>query len=488
MRRLDGFSAFMIYNDVPRCYQHTLKIAILDWSHGAGEYSYERLIQRLEHGLTIFPMLRWKLARVPFGLNHPVWVEELNFSLRNHVRRIACPAPGDKSAFCRLVSELYPQTLDKTRPLWLTYVVEGLENGRVALVTLLHHAYADGAGAGLLLQGLVKPENFPPVSSCELGVDPHRNPGRLTLLLRGLVDLPVLFVRGVPRVVRAQIRLREKMRDYQAKQLPMPANPKDAPDSPLNTIFTHGRTFAFESFDLPEFGRTAKQFGVTLNDLLLAVVAGAIARVYAAKGLNADKPIVAGVPFNMRNEQQRKEVLGNYVTTSFMWLPIHVADPRERLRQVSESTGAMKAFMRATGGAGLVDAVELLPPFVADLINAALQRAKGQLKLFGNLAVSNVRGPAEAMHVGTAKIVEWISIGQLLAGIGVNVTAWSYVDKLTVSLMADAGVIGDGPEFMGYLRDAYREFRSLPAEHTPAVAGAVDPKHQQALNESAPPL
>lgn len=251
MRRLDGTSAFMIYNDIPACYQHTLKIAVLDYRASENKYNHQRFIARFERAMNIFPMLRWKIARVPFGLNHPVWVEDLNFDILHHVRRIACPKPGNRAAFCDLVSELYAQTLDKSLPLWQLWVVEGLEDDKVALVTMLHHAYADGIGAGMLLQGMAAPEDHTPQSSRAYGVNPDKNPSRLALLIHGLIDLPMIFIREIPPLVKATLEQRKLDRAYVASGNTMPPKPRDAPDSPLLDMTFSGKSRRKNAFRDP---------------------------------------------------------------------------------------------------------------------------------------------------------------------------------------------------------------------------------------------
>ncbi|MBT8147052.1 MAG: wax ester/triacylglycerol synthase family O-acyltransferase, partial [Gammaproteobacteria bacterium] len=140
MRRLDGNSAHLIYSDQPGQYQHTLKIAVLDVREYPGGYEFESFRAKIAEQAATIPPTSWKILRVPFGINHPYWVQDLDFDISHHVRRVACPAPGDRRAFCRLVSELYAQTLSKSLPLWTIWMVESLEGDRVAMVTMLHHA------------------------------------------------------------------------------------------------------------------------------------------------------------------------------------------------------------------------------------------------------------------------------------------------------------------------------------------------------------
>ncbi|MCZ6831372.1 MAG: hypothetical protein O7F73_17625, partial [Gammaproteobacteria bacterium] len=245
MRRLDGLSAFLVYNERPRWYQHTLKIAILDY----GELpvpDYETLIEEFSEGIKLVPMLQWKLARVPFGLNHPVWVQAEDFDIRYHLRRVSCPAPGDERAFSQLVSELYAYPLDQSAPLWLCWIVDGLAGGKAAVVSLFHHAYTDGTGAARMLERMLQPEKYPSYPIAELKT--HATPGPARLLLKGLLDLPLLFFRELPVIVRGFRKLGQYRKECEDAGSALPPGPADAPDSPFNTALSHRRTFVYKTF------------------------------------------------------------------------------------------------------------------------------------------------------------------------------------------------------------------------------------------------
>lgn len=472
MRRLDGASAFMVYNEVPSCYQHTLKIAVLNWNNSDEEYSYEELIKFLRQGPEKFPILKWKLARVPLGLNHPVWVQDLEFDISQHVRRVSCPGDKDKKAFCKLVSELYAQPLDLSRPLWQAWIVEDLPKNEVAVITLLHHAYADGAGASTLMQGLLSRDydQIKVTRSEDLGVNPNKNPGKARLLLSGLLGLPLRFLRYTPPLLKAISKQRQLNKEFIASGKVQPPNPKDAPDSPLNTVHSHGRTFAFGHFDLSDFRTISKHYGATINDLLIAIVSGGLRRFFMDCGYPLEEPLVSSIPINMRTGEQQKEILGNYVDNGYIHVPIHLTDPIDRLNAVKASTNAMKAYRKEVGGSPLVHALELMPPLMISLINRSLKRAKGQLKLFGNLTISNVRGPTKPMYMAGGEVVHWLSIGQIIGGVGVNLTAWSYVDSMSICLMADRKVIQDGPKLIDFLSESFDEYKRLFEAETKKAA------------------
>ena len=462
MKRLDGTSAMMIYADKPRCYQHTLKIAILDFSRHPGGYRFEDMIALIERYTASIPFTRWKIARVPFGINHPFWIQDLEFDIAHHVRRIACPAPGDRRTFCRLVSELYSQSLSKSMPLWTVWIVEGLEDGRVALVTMLHHAYTDGVGAGLLLRHVTSLSgNVATIDN--MGVNPEKNPGRFRIFLQGAAELPLMFIREVPALIRDGWKLRKLVKQLKREGLEQPPNPAQSPSSPLlNAPYSHRRCFYYESLDLESFKAVGNHLGATINDLLLAVVTTALRTYYKANNLSIEGPLVATIPINMRNEDQKEEMLGNYVSTSAVTLPIDIEAPLDRLALVRESAQIMKTYVEATHGIGLFRAAELLPPLITSFLNWRIRHSEGQIAPMGNLAVSNVPGPRHRLFLGKdIEVSDWLSIGQVSWGTGLNLTAWSYVNRLNICLLANPPVISDGEAFFKHMLAAFDEYRVI---------------------------
>lgn len=470
MLRLDGVSAFMVYDDIPRRYQHTLKLVVLDWNGSGGEYSYDKLYREMEKWPQRFPMLAWKLANAPLGIHHPVWVQHLEFHLSQHVRRIVCTGKGSHESFCRLVSKLYAQPLNKSLPLWRIWVVEGLEGGKVGLVLLLHHAIADGGGASLLIEGLMNPDKAVEVkTSGDYGVNPNRNPGWFRLLLKGVVDLPVMFAIQLPKLFKIYRAKKQLAKDFAASGKTVPPAPSEAPDSILNAVYTHGRrTINFDFFDLAEFKAMSRHFGVTLNDLLIAVVSGALRRFYISKGQAPESPLVAMIPFNIRTKAQKKEVLGNFVSGGYCWAHVQLKDPVVRLRECSESAKVMKEYQKEVGNSFFIRVRHLAPPFVLKISNWVLKRANGRSKSVSNVTISNVRGPAKNTRVAGGEVVHWVSVGQVVPGSGVNITAWSCVDEFSICLMSDRAVVQDGEEFMGFVRESLEEYREVYQQETAA--------------------
>lgn len=406
MRRLDGLSAFMIYSERPKWYQHTLKVAILDY----GEQTmppYESLISEFSENIRRAPMLRWKL----------------------------------------------------------TWIVDGLADGKTAIVTLVHHAYTDGTGAARLLERMLLPgqdEDYPVAT-----LDSEDNPGALRLFTRGLVDLPVLFVRELPDIIRGFRTLSRYNKKRLATGQPMPPGPSDAPYSPFNTALTHRRSFAYKTFSLPEIKAITRQHGCTINDLFVAVCAGAFRQFLADSDFDVDAgPMVGTLPVNFRPPSEEDDLVGNQVGTEYMWIPSHIRDPKERLHASSAGAQTMKSYLAATRNVNISRVMQLLPPLYAKTMGWFFDRTRGKVNLAGNLVLSNVAGPTEPLQIGSATVTNWLSIGQVSGGSGLNITVWSYAGNFNVCIMADASVVPDGWALMGCISEAMDDYQKLGQTQT----------------------
>lgn len=459
MRRLDGASAFFIYSNGPRSYTHTLKIAFIE---SPQEYDHGRFLELLEESLDGIPYARWKLGMPALGINHPYWIQDLDFRVSNHVTRIACPGPGDRRALCELISSLLVQPLDKSMPLWKLWVVEGLEGNRTALITMLDHAYTDGTGFSNLLNALTTPGARTVLSSEQLGVDSQKNPSELWMFLHSLLELPVLLLRSTVKLMKDSVKLRQVKKAYQESGKSLPPDPGKAPASPLNTVLSPGRTFYYDGIPFVEFKAICDRHKVTVNELLLAVVTGAVRSLYLERGYSMEGPLVSGIAVNMRTGDMKDGILGNAMANSFVSLPIHIDDPFERLALIRDSSQVMKDYLQATPGISTLEAISLLPPAAVNLMKWMVRKSEGKLGIFGNLSVSNVPGPTQPIQLPAfeTEVLDWVSLGQLMFNMGLSITAWRYVDRLNICLMADQEVIPDGEHFLRLVLDAFEEYRN----------------------------
>lgn len=463
MRRLDGLSTFLLVREEPGAYQHTFKIGIYDPREVPGGWSYERfhedIAQSILHGL---PLFRCRIQRIPFDLHHPLWVDDPDFDLDYHLHRIACPPPGDNRTFCALLSQLYAWPLDYSRPLWLAWIVEGLENGRVAVVTLLHHAYTDGTGAARLMgryftkqPDRIIPDAFPIWK-------PEPAPGKLRLVLSALYEVPIELAHGLPKVVRGLRRMRRLRKEYLKAGRELPPTPRDARDSPFNILLSHRRTFVFETFRFEEIRATAHRFGVTVNDLFLGAVAGVFRQFMLERGYDVDRgPLVATIPLEQRPPIDVDDFIGNRTSADYLSLPTHIADPIARLRAASHASAVMKEHFEASKGADLLSLIDIMPLPMLRLPDWLVKRSKNKVGMNANALLSNVKGPSERLYLGQMPLVNWISMGQILHGVGINTTVWSYAGNFNLCILADKKLLPDGWPMIEQFRESFAEYARL---------------------------
>ncbi|HME72674.1 MAG TPA: wax ester/triacylglycerol synthase family O-acyltransferase [Myxococcota bacterium] len=470
MRRLGGADALLLYLETPRAYMHTLKIAILDPSEDPEGWSFERYRETFARRLHRAPPLRWKLAPTPLGLHHPLWIEDEDFNLDYHFRRVACPAPGDRRALCELISQIYAWPMDRSRPLWASWIVEGLEGGQVASVMLVHHAYVDGIAAGYLLQQLCNEERGGEVPEAKSPWQPEPWPSGWKRAAWALRDLPKTLIQEVPKTARG---MRQRLRlnaSYRREEKALPPSPFDAPATPLSVMLSHGRTFVCDSFPLEDFKRVRAGFGVTINDVFLACCGGTLRRFLADRGFDPDTgPLVASVPLSQRTPEEMDD-LGNRTSVDYLWLRSEIGDPVERLFACHESATAMKSHFQATKGSDIATVANILPPFASRLFRRFLESKQGKLSLFANVVLSNVQGPRAPLYFGGAQVANWYSMGQIVDGTPLNMTVWSYAGNMNLGILADRAIVPDGWVLVQLFREALEELLGKAGSDGPAGA------------------
>jgi WS/DGAT/MGAT family acyltransferase len=444
MKRMSGADAFLLGMETPRCYMHTLKIAILDPANEPGGWSFENYKQQVKSRLHLIPAFRWKYVPSPLGLSHPLWVEDADFNLNYHLRRVECPAPGDQRALCEFMADVYAYQLDRSRPLWMTWVVEGLENNKVALVTMVHHAYFDGVGASYAMQQYFSREPGycpPPPTQVWQG---EKVPSWFKSLLLGARDLPGIIAHNLPKVISGLKKMRALERRYEEEGLPKPPVASMMPKTPINRILSHGRSFVCDSIPLDSLQQTRRALGVTLNDLFLSCCAGAIRKLL--RDLNYDPangPLIAGIPIS-GNRPEGMQGEGNFATVDFTWLHVEIEDPMERLRASQRSAAQMKEHIAASRGADINTLVQLSPPWLTSLIRWRINSQQGKFGIFGNVLLSNVPGPREPLYLEHSVVENWFSTGQVFDGTALNMTLWSYCQNANLCVLADSEIIPDG--------------------------------------------
>jgi diacylglycerol O-acyltransferase len=464
MERMGGADAMMLYLDRAEAYNHTIKLSIIDPTSDPEGWSWQRFKTAWATRVGLIPRLRQRYLRVPLELNHPVWVDDPAFDLDYHLRRVGCPAPGSMVELCELICEFYAHPLDHTRPLWQVWVVEGLEGGRIGVVLFIHHALTDGVGILRMLNNFWQSRPEAPEHPEPATWSPAPLPGKGQRLLQGLRDLPGVFADNLPgavRGIRAGQRIISQWR-LEGRELP-PRPGDDRYPAPYAARLSPHRSFAAQSFSLPRVRKVGKSLGVTINDVFLAALSGAIRRLSVDEtGAAPTAPMVATVPFALVPLAERTRD-GNFSTTHMTLLHTDVADPIERMKACKRSADTMKAYFEATREASIASLLNLLPPLVPKVVDRVNEMKGGGLLPFWNVVVSNVPGPREPLKLGELKLERWFSIGQIAHGAALNVTVWSYVDQFNLSILSDPRVLRDAWRLMAHFEASLAELEAVAA-------------------------
>lgn len=452
MKRMSGLDAMFLGLETPRCYQHTFKIAIIDPSTHSTAWCFERFKARLDRRLHRLPILRWRYMPAPLGLGHPLWVEDPDFRLDYHLRRVACPPPGDHRALCEFISSVYAYQLDRSRPLWICWVVEGLKEGKVALVILLHHAYVDGVGAAHGMQQFFDLEPVDDDGAEPPPWNPPPVPSWTRRLLAGMYDLPSQIAGAVPPVISGLYKKRQLERTYRKLGKPPHPSPDQMPATPLNRVLSHGRTFVCDSLPLEMLSQARIVDGATLNDVVLCCVAGALRRLLMDMDYALTHPLVAQIPV-AAERPEGMESRGNFVATDFCWLHVEIGDAKARLIASHASAQEMKAHVEAARGSDITAQAELTPMALMRLKGRLIRRRGGTFGIGGNVAISNVRGPQSPFYFGPMEVSNWFSSGQIYDGTSLNVTLWSYCGKANLCILADSEALPNGWVLYDYFRE-----------------------------------
>jgi diacylglycerol O-acyltransferase len=450
-----GLDAKFLYSETASTHMHTLKVAVFDMSKVAGGYSYDEITDLFEHRLNRIPPFRRRAVPVPWGLGHPVWVEDPDFELKRHITRRRAAEPGDDHALAAVVADVAGRSLPRDRPLWEVVVVEGLADLRLAVVAKVHHAVADGAATvALLLNALSTHGTFSHFDEWHPESIPTRSQ-LLALAARGhqtrLRQLPRLATRSV-RGLRAS--------EAQRRASPIkPPLPFDTPKTVFNVSLTPERTFAMTTLAFEDLKAVRRARGTTINDVYLAMCAGALRTYLADLDALPDRPLVASVPVSTDPGVTR--LGGNHVDNLYVSIGTDIADPLERLRHIHDVSAASKDERAVLGNDLLERRADVVPPQLYSLVVRTWGRTRlaNHMRPPVNLVLSNVAGPRQRLHVGQAMLEAIYSVGPILEGIGLNITAWSYNDALHVSVLGTPTSVPDPWSIAAALHNALADLK-----------------------------
>lgn len=438
MKRLSGLDATFLYFETPEMHMHVVGVLLLDTSVG-GEYSFDKVREMLESRIHLMPSFRRRLVTVPFGLGHPVWIDDPEFDVENHLHRIGAPPPGDQRALAEVVGDIASRQLDRGKPLWEMWVVEGLEQDKAAVVTKMHHATIDGAsGADLMVHLLDLTPEVQQKPKPEERFVGERRPSDLRLLRDALVTQVANPARVVGAVARAtgnavkMVRAMTRRSDAGGT-----AAPFLAPRTRFSGALTPHRSVAFGQASLDDLKEIKNAFGGKVNDVVLAIATYALRNYLLFLDDMPEKPLVAACPISVRKEGVERES-ANQVSNMLVPLPVQLEDPAEALETIIASTKRSKELANALGADTLMDWAEFLAPrlFTTAMRVYSGSRLPDLHPPALNVIVSNVPGPPVPLYTAGARINAIFPMGPLMPGAGINITVLSNMGNVDFGVIA----------------------------------------------------
>ncbi|MCV7220800.1 WS/DGAT/MGAT family O-acyltransferase [Mycolicibacterium elephantis] len=442
MERLTAFDASLLYAETSSVPLHVCSIAELDTTTIPGGYDFDRIRDHLASRMSALPELRAKLANSHLNLDHPVWVEDTELDVSQHLHRIALPAPGGRHELSEVCGRIASIPLDRDKPLWEMWVIEGVggtdphDGGPIALMIKVHHAAVDGVSAGDLLNQLcdLQPDAPPPDAVAGPG-------GALPLeieaggLLRFLTR-PWQLTRAVPATVSTVASTIGRALSGRAM-----AAPFKAPATVFNAEITGDRTLALAQLDLDDVKRVKDRHGVKVNDVVMALCAGALRGYLEGRGELPDKPLVAVVPSSVREAWDRPG--RNQLSGMFCNLKTHIADPVQRLLAIAESSSRAKEHSAEIAPTLLADVTQALPPPMFGVAFEVMSRTPLKRTPIHNVVMSNVAGPQAQLYVMGAELKSLYPLGPIFHGSGLNITVMSLNGKLNVGIISCRQLVDD---------------------------------------------
>jgi len=457
--RLSALDASFLEIEGPGSHMHVGAVLVLDAAPlraDAGGLDYERIVSMVALRIHDFPRYRQRLAWIPVE-HHPAWVDDRDFNLHYHVRHTALPAPGSVRQLKRLAGRIMSQQLDRGKPLWEMWIVEGLEGGRFAVIAKVHHCMVDGVSGVDLLAALLRPE---PCADVETPPDwrPRPAPSGAELLARDLARralAPWQLLGSAVRAVREPAHALESVRQGAgAVAQVLGAGLRSASETPLNpeSIGPH-RRFDWVRFDLARVRELAHAFGGTVNDVVLATVTGAVRSFLKARGVpgvpQLDFRVMVPVSTRSRAERGR---LGNRVSQIVMPLPLSEADPVRRFQRMIRTTARMKASGQALGA----ELIETFGDWIMPSLVAQSQRLQSRMRPY-NLVVTNVPGPGVPLFLLEAPLLEIYPVVPLFRNQALGVALFGYHDGLFWGVNSDWDRVADLHDFVEGLVRSFDE-------------------------------
>lgn len=463
MDKLKILDASFLYAETKNTPMHVAGLQHFEVPPGMGDDWFPTLQRYIADRVHLIPFMTRRLKTTPLGIDHPVWVRDEAFDIDRHVRRARVPSPGTQQQLEQLVARLHEEQLDRAHPLWQYWLIEGLEDGTVAWYSKYHHACIDGMAGQAIIDILFSDDaSIPPVPPAQERDD--SDPGLLSLLwdaTRNASLQPVRSTRMLPSLARTATSLVRKALD---RETGLGALGQRAPRTRFNAAIGPYRSYAIGSLSLAEVKAVGKAHDCKVNDVFMAVCAGALARYLEERGELPDRPLVAGAPVSLRKPGDQS--MSNQVTMLLTSLETQRRDPVERMIAIRESSQRGKGVVSALGATGFDDLTIPGLPLAFRSLMAVADRLKlgDYLPMPVNLIISNVPGPRREVFLNGARMLSHYPVSIPAHGNALNITVQSYLDRLDFSLTACMDTLPDADRLRDFMLEAFEELkaRALP--------------------------
>ena len=461
-QRLTALDTGFLRAEEPGVPMHVGAVSVFEGERlldGAGRVRIDEIRRAIADRLHLVPRLRQVVREVPLGVGLPVWVDDVDFDIAAHVQVVTLDPPGGEEQLLRLTTGLHAALLDRSRPLWELWFVDGLAGGRVGLVEKVHHAMVDGVSGVDVATAILDLEPDPPAPAPAPPWRPERAPGAAALALEALADRVVTpgdVVRAVAGAVRAA-------RPTAAAVVGLEEEGLFAPRLSLNGPVGWGRRLEAIRLPLEEVRAIGRAHDATVNDVVLAAVAGGLRQLLLARGERLDRDVKAFVPVSLRADHEHLE-LGNRVGGLFAPLPVGLPEPGVRLWVVSTWTKRAKRSSAPATLSGLLGAFDRLPPRIVGPVSRLIRHQP-----FVNLVVTNVPGPSFPVYLMGARMLETLPVVPLGANLTLGVGVLSYDGVLNLGVQGDTDACPDLDVFIDGLGESFAHLLGRRARPGTAV-------------------